>query len=397
MNKAPKLNTNTSTNQEEELYAWAEHLNWLEGIEVVSEEKSTESNLKHTITKGIALTIIIALVGKFLSKANFPPFTLSDGAHPFDPVIISIIIGIFLGNFVSLGERFSAGIKYSMNKLLPIGIILLGARLDFRDVLSVGVLGVCMSLVVIGFALFFFLVLLKKVNMSSTLRLLMGVGTAICGGTAIVAIAPILKAEKKEVLLGVATVTFIGLIAMFIMPAIGSYFDMTDRAYGIWAGLTIHQTPQVIASGFAYSEQAGETATIVKLSRVCMLAPIAFLLSFFYQKDTPAEGKKIGLKSFYKLIPSFLLGFMIMALLRTFGLFPDIQMQWPEISALGIGPIDTSIHKIFAICSSFILTISMAAVGLESKWVDLKETSIQPFLYGILVSIMIGVGVFLIV
>ena len=126
-------------------------------------------------------------------------------------------------------------------------------------------------------ALLLLLLLTRALKLPAKLGVLLGVGTAICGGTAIVATAPVIEAEEKDVVFSVATVTLLGLIAMFTLPIIGQFLHLTSKAFGIWAGLAIHQTPQVIAAGFSYSPEAGGTATIVKLARVCLLAPVVFI------------------------------------------------------------------------------------------------------------------------
>ncbi len=113
----------------------------------------------------------------------------------------------------------------------------------------------------------------------------LGIGTAICGGTAIVAAAPVIEAEEAEVVFGVATVTLLGLIGMFLLPVLGHWLALSDKAFGIWAGLAIHQLPQVVAAGFAYSPGAGEQATVVKLARICLLAPIVFIVGFIYARQ----------------------------------------------------------------------------------------------------------------
>src|SRR5205807_8098122 len=136
---------------------------------------------------------------------------------------------------------------------------------------------------VVALVLLFFLT--RMLKLPRKLGVLLGVGTAICGGTAIVATAPVIEAEEKDVVFSVATVTLLGLIAMFSLPIIGHMLELSSKAFGIWAGLAIHQTPQVVAAGFAYSNEAGQTATIVKLARVCLLAPVVFLIGLVYARN----------------------------------------------------------------------------------------------------------------
>src|SRR6202042_1975499 len=150
--------------------------------------------------------------------------------------------------------------------------IFLGARLDFEQIIKLGAVGVAMSCGEVILALILMFALTKWLKLSGKLGTLLGIGTAICGGTAIVAAAPVIEAEESDVVFGVATVTLLGLVAMFILPPLGHLMAMSDKAFGIWAGLSIHQLPQVVAAGFDYSQPAGGQATVVKLARICLLA-----------------------------------------------------------------------------------------------------------------------------
>ena len=166
------------------------------------------------------------------------------------------------------------------------------------------------------------------------LGLLLGVGTAICGGTAIVATAPVLEAEEKDVVFSVATVTLLGLIAMFVLPVLAHSLHMSDKAFGYWAGLSIHQTPQVIAAGFSYSPEAGGTATTVKLARVCLsLAPVVFIVGLLHARGEARDNglatkKKIN---YLQMFPMFVFGFLAFALARTLGWLPTLHFDAPKL------------------------------------------------------------------
>jgi uncharacterized integral membrane protein (TIGR00698 family) len=188
-------------------------------------------------------------------------------------------------------------------------------------------------------ALALLLLLTRLLKLPGKLGVLLGVGTAICGGTAIVATAPVIEAEEKDVVFSVATVTLLGLIAMFTLPVIGHLMDLSSKAFGIWAGLAIHQTPQVIAAGFSYSPEAGGTATIVKLARVCLLAPVVFIIGVVYArqklKETGvSERKRIN---YFHLFPMFVIGFLAVALVNTVGLLPKLTLHIADGSLLRAG------------------------------------------------------------
>lgn len=330
----------------------------------------------YRVIYGLSLSATISFVAFKLSHMPIWPFTIEGGRHPLGLVILSILIGLGVGNAVRLPDIFKIGIKFSVIKLLPVGVILLGARLDFGDLLSVGVTGLLLSACEVVFALAMFYYLTLKLKLDHKQGLLLGVGTAICGGTAIVAIAPIIKAKDNQVIIGVATVTLLGLISMLIMPIIGVHFNLDPKSFGIWTGLTIHQTPQVIAAGFAHSPIAGETATIIKLARVCLLAPVAFLIGLYCQRiDGPKDFTQLSLRQYLSMVPLFVIGFLAMALARTLGFLPQISLPGPASTS-----IDFSLQSMSITGAKGCLAMAMAGVGLETRFQVLRKTSLKPFL-----------------
>ena len=183
--------------------------------------------------------------------------------------------------------------------------------MDFLAIVRIGTTGILLSILTIVLALAMFAVFIKLRWVPGKLGTLLGVGTAICGGTAIVATAPVIDAEDSDVSFAVATVTLLGLVGMFLLPVLGHAAHMSDEAFGIWAGLSIHQTPQVVASGFSYSEAAGENATIVKLARVSLLAPVVAGIGVLYARQKAASGSagtELGAGRLLRLFPVFVLG-----------------------------------------------------------------------------------------
>src|ERR1043166_3000017 len=325
-------------------YSWAEYLDYMEGggSDVVSlpATKPAPADKKEQPLWGVLLAIGVALTASGLSTLPFWPFTLTGApgraSHPIEPVMLAIILGMALSNLWALPKALQAGIKFSVKKLLPLGIVLLGARLDFAVMRRVGLPGLCVSVLETFVALGLLAILVRVLKLPLKLGTLLGVGTAICGGTAIVATAPVIEAEDQDVVMSVATVTLLGLIAMFTLPILGTVLELSSKAFDVSAGLAIHQTPQVVAAGFAYSPaglpyspEAGQTATIVKLARVCLLAPVVFSIGLLYArrkaKETGVgERKKIN---YLHLFPMFVVGFLAMALLKTLGLLPDLTVH----------------------------------------------------------------------
>src|SRR2546421_10912640 len=188
-------------------YSWAAYLDYMEGgmsdvVSVPAARPSVPSKKEQPIW-GVALAIAITLLALWLSKLPLWPFTVKTGPgralHPIEPVMLAILAGMLLSNLWSLPKILQSGIKFSVKKVLPLGIVLLGARLHFGEMMKVGLTGLVLSGVETVFALGLLLVLARWMNLPEKLGTLLGVGTAICGGTAIVATAPAIEAEDKDV------------------------------------------------------------------------------------------------------------------------------------------------------------------------------------------------------
>jgi uncharacterized integral membrane protein (TIGR00698 family) len=378
-------------------YSWAEYLDYMEGggldvITLPAGKAAPTTVPKDQPLWGVVLSVTITLVAIWLSEQPFAPFTISGNRHPIEPVMIAIILGMILSNAFGLSKIFQPGVKFSVKKLLPLGIVLLGARLNFAELLKVGAEGLILSVFETLLALALLYVLTIVFKLPRKLGVLLGIGTAICGGTAIVAAAPVIEAEEKDVAFSVATVTLLGLIAMFLLPVLGHVLQLSSKAFGIWAGLAIHQTPQVIAAGFAYDNEAGQTATIVKLARVCLLAPVVFLLGLLYARHKvkqtgSSERKNIN---YAHLFPMFVLGFLAFALLNTAGLLPKLTLHIGQGGILHPGDRNANLANFFEQISKFLITVSMAGVGLETKFAAMRQTGLKPLIASFIAALIIG-------
>ena len=375
-----------------EKYAWAEYLDcmeWSSDVAYLPVSKPT------TISPawGIVLCLFLTVVSMWMSGLQVWPFLIN--GHPtFEPVMVAIVLGMVAGNILPLTKQFQPGIKFSVIKLLPLGIILLGARLDFKQILQLGYVGVAMSCFEILLALVLMLLLTRWLKLSGKLGTLLGIGTAICGGTAIVAAAPVIEAEEADVVFGVATVTLLGLIAMFVLPVLGHWMALSNKAFGIWAGLSIHQLPQVVAAGFAFSPQAGAQATVVKLARICMLAPIVFIVGFIYTRNKAKKHQAVshGKINYFSMFPKFVLGFLALAFLQTKGWLPDLTLHFPDQAAAAGQPDQQyNLQQVLLKCSTFFIVMSMAGVGMETKFKSMKQTGWRPLLAATISALVIAV------
>jgi uncharacterized integral membrane protein (TIGR00698 family) len=377
-------------------YSWAQYLDYMEGVPMVVQLHPTMREERHAwLGWGVLIVGILTALAIWLSELQVWPFTLKAGKHPIEPVMLAIIAGMLVSNLWTLPNSCSPGIKFSIKKLLPLGIILLGARLNFFDIVRVGLMGILLSVIEIIVALYLLLYLTRRMNLPPKLGTLLGVGTAICGGTAIIATAPVIEAEEKDVVFSVATVTLLGLLAMFTMPLVGSFLHLSSKAFGVWVGLAIHQTPQVVASGFAYSPEAGETATITKLARVCLLAPVVFVLGVIHVRDKYRRGDTtVGRKiNYLGMFPKFVLGFLGMALLRTLGLIPDLTIHLTQAVLLGRFDYSVNLANFAQEISKVCIIASMVGVGLETRFSAMRQTGLRPFLAGLFGATVIAVMV----
>jgi uncharacterized membrane protein YadS len=171
---------------------------------------------------------------------------------------------------------------------------------------------------------------------------------------------------------------------------LGTLMHMSEKAFGVWAGLAIHQTPQVVAAGFAYGNEAGNTATIVKLARVCLLAPMVFIAGLMHARSQNNGHEKKNI-NYLHLFPMFVLGFLAMALLRTMGWIPDTTLHLHNAVLFGSGDKAVALAKVFEEIAKYCIIISMAGVGLETKFAAMRQTGAKPFLASLLAAVLIAI------
>jgi uncharacterized integral membrane protein (TIGR00698 family) len=304
----------------------------------------------------------------------------------------AVTVGLFLGIIVANARpmpRLDAGARLARAWFLPVGIVLLGARLSLGDILSTGVGAIVVLVIDIVLVLGVILALGHVLGMSSRLAALIGVGTAICGNTAIVATAPVIRAEERDVSFAVATITLFGTAAVIVFPLLGHALGMSDALFGHWAGAAVNDTSQVTATAFAYSVPAGETATIVKLTRNTLMVPVIFVIgAWFASRESAAAevaspaGASVAdgppprrnlLSSARKAVPPFLFGFLAMALLNSVGLIP------------------AELADVLVRLSQVFIVMALVGVGLSTKLASLRATGPAPFLLGLAVAVMLAI------
>ncbi len=290
------------------------------------------------------------------------------------PVIGGPVFGILFGMLVTLFGSFDVlkeGTRFVSKKILQLSVILLGFEMNMHNVLVTGSESLVVMIFTLTAAFLSAWGMGKLLKLDSVTTTLIGVGTAICGGSAIAATAPIIKASDKEIAHSISTIFLFNVAAVFIFPALGHMMGMTDQGFGVWAGTAVNDTSSVLAAGYAFSDSAGKLATIVKLTRTLMIIPIAFVLSII----TARSGKSRGESDFsmVKAFPWFVLGFVAAAIVNTLGWIPE-----HTASAL------TTAGK-------FCIVAAMAAIGLNTHLVKLIANGLKPILMGLVCWVNLAV------
>ncbi len=300
---------------------------------------------------GWLMAIAVAAIAYAIHYLPFAPFRVGT-RRPISAAILAILIGALAANVFPLGVKFLYGAKDAVRRSIPLTIVLTGASLSFANATAVGWRAFAIIVITMTAAMASAWIFGRMLKLSPGASALIGAGTAICGNSAIIAVAPLIDAEDRDVMLSVGAINVLGLALMFVSPFAGGLLGMTDQSYGVWAGTTIHAVPQAVAAGFAFSEKAGGLATLVKLVRVALLAPLLLILAFSY-----AGSKKDRVKVHYsRLIPPFLWGFLALFALNSLGFLPSLQFQ---------NGFSVASSSMLTEASNLLLTLSMAALGLE--------------------------------
>jgi uncharacterized integral membrane protein (TIGR00698 family) len=302
---------------------------------------------------------------------------------PISTAMIAILIGISFGNIFQARDSFQKGLEFTREYILKLGIICLGIQLKPFEFLEFGKIAIPLIIVCIISVLIVIKLLIKKLKIPTRMAYLISIGSTVCGTTAIMATAPIIKANKNEVSYAIANITLFGILSMLIYPYFANiYFDGQPLLIGLFLGTSIHETSQVAAAGLIYDQQfnSPETlniATVTKLIRNTFLVIMIPLFAFLYNRGQSNEKNY----SIIKIFPYFVLGFVGMIILRNVGdhFFLNISNNnWENT----IEMIKSS-SKVF-------LTMAMAAIGLSTDLKDLRSMGYKPFIVGFIAMITVG-------
>lgn len=291
------------------------------------------------------------------------------GMAAFSPMILAMVLGVAAHNLLPLPPAVRPGVMFSQKRLLRLAIVLLGLQLTLAQVIGVGGAGLA---ILIAATLATFVAtswLGRLLHVERRLSELIAAGVSICGASAIVATNTVTRADDEDVAYALACITLFGTLAIFLYPLIGAALALDAHAYGLWTGASVHEVAQVVAAAFQRGEEAGGFATIVKLSRVMLLAPLVLALGLFAARAAKAAGEAGHARP---PIPWFVFGFIAAMLLNS---------AWP-IPAEARGPLTA--------LTTFMFTMALAAMGLETSLAKLRAKGLRPLLLGAAASVFIS-------
>lgn len=321
-----------------------------------------------TLFPGVVLALIIALAAKVLENLEN-----AAGLHIIGASVIALFIGMIINAFWKPTQTTAPGIKFTSKKLLKFAIILLGASLNIRTVLTVGKF----SLTVMVFTLFTCFgigaLIGKALKLNWKTSSLINAGTGICGGSAIAAIAPVIEADDLDIAYGMSATFLFDTVMIVVFPLLGQWLGLSDAAYGLWAGTAVNDTSSVVAAGYAFSEAAGDFATMVKLTRTLSIIPAVLVfaainLHLKRKRDANSKAAKVSIKSIF---PWFILGFLAMSGLTSLGLLP------------------AALTGAMKSVSKFLMIAALAAIGLNTDFKKLYKSGARPMLHGFIVSLLV--------
>ena len=287
--------------------------------------------------------------------------------------IIALFMGTIINSFFH-PDWMKPALKFTSKKILKAAIVLLGASLSINTIMSVGKM--TFFVMIFTFAMCFGggYFIRKLFGLNWKLSNLISAGTGICGGSAVAAIAPVIDADDKDIAFAMSSTFLFDMVMGALYPLMGKPLGMSDIAYGIWAGTSVNDTASVVASGYAFSEAAGDFATMVKLTRTIAIIPTVLVFAYIgtrmkqRQMQTANGGKKVNI---LKIVPWFIGGFLVLAVVNSVGLIP------------------TAVSGVMKGASKFLMVTALAAIGLGTSITDFKKAGLAPMFYGITIDTLV--------
>ena len=318
--------------------------------------------------RAVGLLVVLALAAIALPLGRLVPVV----GGPVFGIVLGVLGGLLIPALRA--ERCRPGYDFASRNLLQLSIVILGTGLSLQQVARVGASSLPVMLGTLTIALGGAWLFGRLLGVRGDTQTLIGVGTAICGGSAIAAATAAIGAKRSSVAYALATIFTFNVVAVLTFPPLGHLLGLSPEAFGLWAGTAINDTSSVVAAGYAYSQSAGDQALVVKLTRSLTLVPIVLVLVFLKsRRESRVAGAKTKLP-WRKLVPLFLIGFIAAAGLRSAGAVPETWL--PTLSLIG----------------TFLITSALVAIGLSLRPKELRDAGPRPLLLGAILWVLVAVG-----
>jgi uncharacterized integral membrane protein (TIGR00698 family) len=315
------------------------------------------------VVPGLALTAGVA--GLAFALRHLP------GVAILSPMILATVIGMTLHNVFGTPAWAKPGVTFSLKRVLRLGIILLGLQLMASQVAQVGFTGVAVIAATLISTFVFTKWLGKLMGVEDKMAELIAAGTSICGASAVIATNTVTRGRDEDVTYAVACVTVFGSLSMFLFPLLPGVLDLTPKAFGLWTGASIHEIAQVVAAAFQDGARAGEVGTVAKLTRVMMLAPVVITLGILAVRRASHAGQSESRAA--PPMPWFVLGFVGLVIVNSVVTIPAAPKAW------------------IAVVTTFLLSMALAAMGIETDFRKLKAEGLKPLVLAAAAWIFISI------
>jgi len=305
---------------------------------------------------GLLLAALLATAALWLAELPFVKDTLHVSA-----LLLVILLGMAWKSVAPVPASVLPGIRFAQRPVLRWAVAGLGFRLSIQELLQLGAHALVIVAISTFVALWFGWWIAERLKLTHKLGLLLGVGGAICGASAIVAADSVVQSEKQESAIAIGVITLLGTIGIVLYPIIGHALGLTDYVFGVWDGASLHETAQVVAAGFGISPEAARIATVVKLARIALLAPTVFWLAWLMRRHHEKTGH-----AQVSIVPWFLVMFVVFAGVNSLNVVPPEALSWIRKGDV------------------WLLCVGMAGVGLQTGVRDLHLAGARPILSGAL-------------
>lgn len=285
--------------------------------------------------------------------------------------VLALILGMILNPFVEKIPQAKGGVKFVSSRVLKLGIILMGITLSFSQVLMVGKYALMLMFFTLLTAFGGGYILGKLFKVNWKLTSLLSISTAICGGTAVATVGPVIEADDRDIAYAISATFLFDILTVIMFPWIGQMLGLSDTSYGLWVGTAVNDTSSVVAAGYGFSEIAGSFAVIVKLTRTLFIVPIVLVFSYINAKTKidANNGSKANSKvKIRSIFPWFILLFLVMVTVKSLGILPD-----NAVTAISF------LSKLF-------MVMALAAIGLKTSISEVKGVGWKPMVMGVCID-----------